>query len=55
MDSIFNSEDFAMAYVKDQVIMKVNNKTHIVSRLPSEKRVNGWIEEARTLSTIVTS
>ena len=24
MDSIFNSEDFAMAYVKDQVIMKVN-------------------------------
>ena len=38
-----------------EVIMKVNNKTQIVNRLPSEKRVNGWIEEARTISTIVTS
>ena len=42
-------------WAKRAELMKVNNKTHIVSRLPSEKRVNGWIEEARTLSTIVTS
>ena len=48
-----NDATYNLSY--HEILMKVNNKTHIVSRLPSEKRVNGWIEEARTLSTIVTS
>jgi len=38
-----------------EIITKANNKTQIVDRLPSEKRVNGWIEEAKSLSTIITS
>ena len=38
-----------------EVITKVNNKSQLVDRLPSEKRVDGWIEEAKGLNTIVTS
>jgi hypothetical protein len=38
-----------------EIITKANNKIQIVDRLPSEKRVNGWIEEAKSLSTIITS
>ncbi len=38
-----------------EVITKVNNKSQIVNRLPSEKRVSGWIEEAKGINSIVTS
>ena len=38
-----------------EVIAKVNNKSQIVDRLPSEKRVGGWIEEAKGINSIVTS
>ncbi len=38
-----------------EVITKVNNKSQIVDRWPSEKRVDGWIEEAKGLNIIVTS
>ena len=40
---------------RHEVITKVNNKSQLVDRLPSEKRVDGWIEEAKGLNTIVTS
>ena len=38
-----------------EAMIKMNTKTNIVDRIPSEKRVNGWIQEAKEIKTTVTS
>ncbi len=38
-----------------EAMIKMNTKTNIVDRIPSEKRVNGWIQEAKDIKTTVTS
>ncbi len=38
-----------------EAMIKMNTKTNIVNRIPSEKRVNGWIQEAKEIKTTVTS
>ena len=38
-----------------EAMIKMNTKTNIVERITSEKRVNGWIQEAKEIKTTVTS